>query len=1033
MSLTGIAFRFDRVVYVLTALCVLSGLSAYSDLPKAQDPGFTIRTATVTTLLSGASPERIELLVTDKIEKVVQEIPELDKVRSESQNGVSLIYVDIKESYRDMRPIFDNLRRKIDDINDLPDGAVGPFINDEFGDVFGVLYALSGEGFSYAELKKIADDFRNQVLKIPAVAKVEMDGVQDEVIYVEYNNARLSELGISPLQLSNTLSSANILRPGGDIKVGIERISLEPSGNFDSLEDVRRMVIEIPGQSDVVYLDDIAKIYRGYIDPVKSKTHFNGEPVIVLEISMQEGGNIIQLGNDLKTLVPDLEQNYPLGIKIRPIFFQPDLVTDSISSFMNNLIQAVAIVMVVMLVFLGFRTGIVVSILIPMTVTVSFLLMQVFEITINQISLAALIIALGLLVDNAIVIVESIMVRLEQGMDSTTAAIESGKELAVPLLISSLTTAAAFLSIFLAESAIGEYTADIFKVNTIALLSSWVLAMTIIPLIAKKMVSVSVKKEKDESYNSIMYSSYRKILIPALKNRLVFLLVVASLFVSAIFGLGFVSKVFIPPTTNPIINAKFDMPRGTAIETTEEIVVDIEAFIQKNLMVSEQDIAESKQGVRHWVSFIGKGVPRYMLSATPEPENPYHSSMILTTTDHLIIPEIIEKVTNYVTDKYPDLQMKMKKLENGSPIEYPVAIRISGPDFDGLYEIMEPMKEKLLSLSGVQDVQDDWGIRSKKLKIEVNQEQARRAKVSSEDVAISLQTGLTGLELTQYRENDLLIPVTLRSEMADRHDIGKLEGMTVYSSSSGENVPLKQIASVNMDWQYSIIRRTNRDRTITVNAKLLPGVTATTINEVFNPWLEENAKTWDYGYSFELGGEAEASGDANQSIAEKLPISGMIILLLLVGQFNSIRKPVIILTTIPLGIIGVTIGLLVANSVFGFFTILGIISLSGIIINNAIVLIDRIEIELRNGRAEVEAIVIATHQRLRPILLTTATTIGGMLPLWISQDPMFETMAVSIIFGLAFATFLTLVMVPVLYSLFFRVNFKDYQYPSLTL
>lgn len=1027
MNFTGIAFRFDRVIYVLTALCVLSGINAYFDLPKAQDPGFTIRTATVTTFLSGASPERIELLVTDKIEKVVQEIPELDKVRSESQNGVSLIYVDIKESYRDMRPIFDNLRRKIDDITDLPDGTVGPFINDEFGDVFGVLYALSGEGFSYAELKTYADDFRNQVLKIPAVSKVEIDGIQDEVVYVEYNNARLSELGLSPLQLSQTLSAANILRPGGDIKVGLERISLEPSGNFDSLEDIRRMVIEIPGQSDVVYLDDIAKIYRGYVDPVKSKAHFNGEQVLVLEISMQEGGNIIHLGKELKTLVPELEQNYPLGIKIRQIFFQPDLVTDSISSFMNNLIQAVAIVMVVMLVFLGFRTGIVVSILIPMTVTVSFLLMQLFEITINQISLAALIIALGLLVDNAIVIVESIMVRLEQGMDSTTAAIESGKELAVPLLISSLTTAAAFLSIFLAESSIGEYTADIFKVNTIALLSSWVLAMTVIPLIAKRMVRVSANKN-EESYDSIMYTSYRKILIPALKNRLVFLLIVVSLFVAAIFGLGFVSKVFIPPTTNPIINAKFDMPRGTAIETTDAIVADIEKFMQKNVMVSEQEIADGKQGVRHWVSFIGKGAPRYMLSASPDPVNSHHSSMILTTTDHLIIPEIIEKVTHYVTKKYPDLQMQMKKLENGSPIEFPVAIRISGPEFDGLYDIMGPIKEKLLSMPGVQDVQDDWGIRSKKLKIEVNQEQARRAKVSSEDVAISLQTSLTGMELTQYREKDLLIPVTLRSEMADRQDIGKLEGMTVYSSSSGENVPLKQIADVNMDWQYSIIRRTNRDRTITVNAKLLPGITATTINQVFNPWLEEKSKTWNYGYSFELGGEAEASGTANQSIAEKLPISGMIILLLLVGQFNSIRKPVIILTTIPLGIIGVTIGLLIANSVFGFFTILGIISLSGIIINNAIVLIDRIEIEMNDGRNEIEAIIMATHQRLRPILLTTATTIGGMLPLWISQDPMFETMAVSIIFGLAFATFLTLVMVPVLYSLFFKVTFKGYHY-----
>jgi len=1027
MSLTGIAFRFDRIVYVLTVILILSGLSAYIELPKAQDPGFTIRTAMVTTQFPGASPERVELLVTDKIEKIVQEIPELETVSSESQNGLSLVTVNIKESYRDMRPIFDNLRRKIDSINDLPDGTIGPFVNDEYGDVFGMLYALSGEGFSYAELKIYADDIRNQLLKVSAISKVVIQGAQDEVIYVEYNNARLSELGLSPLQLSQTLSAANILRPGGDVKVGQERISLEPSGNFDSLDDIRRTVIEIPGQSDVVYLDDIAKIYRGYTEPVKDKAHFNGEPVIVLGISMQTGSNILQLGKTLETLIPELESNYPLGIKIRSIFFQPKLVADSISSFMSNLMQAVAIVMLVMLVFLGLRTGIVVSLLIPMTVTVSFVLMQFFEITINQISLAALIIALGLLVDNAIVIVETIMVKLEQGESSVNAAIDSGKELAVPLLISSLTTAAAFLSIFLAESTIGEYTADIFKVNTIALLSSWVLAMTIIPLIAKKVIKIT-PKESENNFDSSMYSSYRKILLPALKNRTLFLLIVVGCFVSAVFGLGYVSKVFIPPTTNPIINAKFNMPRGTAIETTEAVIQDIENYMLENLIVSEQEITEGKQGLRHWVSFIGKGAPRYMLSAAPEPTNPYHSSMVLTTTDHLIIPEIIEKVQNYVAEKYPDLQLQMKKLENGSPIEYPVAVRISGPEFDGLYGVIGPIKEKLLSMAGVQDVLDDWGVRSKKLSIDINQEQARRAKVTSEDVAISLQTGLSGLELTQYRENDLLIPVTLRTEMADRHDIGKLDSMTVYSKSSGENVPLKQIADVNLDWQYSIIKRSNRDRTITVNAQLLPGITASMINKEFNPWLEEYAKKWDYGYRFELGGEAEASGTANQSIVEKLPISGMIIVLLLVGQFNSIRKPIIILTTIPLGIIGVTVGLLIANSVFGFFTILGIISLSGIIINNAIVLIDRIEIELESGRNEMEAIVMATHQRLRPILLTTATTIGGMLPLWISQDPMFETMAVSIIFGLTFATFLTLVLVPVLYSLFFRVNFKAYKY-----
>jgi multidrug efflux pump subunit AcrB len=426
--------------------------------------------------------------------------------------------------------------------------------------------------------------------------------------------------------------------------------------------------------------------------------------------------------------MPQLESNYPWGIELTSVFFQPQLVENSVSSFMNNLFQAVAIVMLIMLAFLGFRTGLIVSLLIPMTIAVTFVLMKSFDITINQISLAALIIALGLLVDNAIVIVESILVRREQGQDAVSAAIASGNELAIPLLISSLTTAAAFLSIFLAESAVGEYTTDIFKVNTIALLSSWVLAMTIIPLLSKSMIHLKQKKEK-VSYQGVMYQTYRKILIPALKYRIVFLLLVMFCFGSAIAGLKYVKKVFIPPRTDPIVNAKFNMPRGTAIETTEKIIADIEGFMRQNLLVTDADITNGKRGLRNWASFIGEGAPRYTLSADPEPRNPHHASLLLTTTDHLVIPEIIEKVTTYCQRHYPDLKVQMKKLANGKPIDFPVSIRVSGKEFNQLYTLITPIKEKLASLSGVMNIEDDWGPRSKKLMIDVNQEQARRVGV----------------------------------------------------------------------------------------------------------------------------------------------------------------------------------------------------------------------------------------------------------------------------------------------------------------
>ena len=1028
MNLTALAFRFDRVVIILVVLLLMSGISAYFDLPKAQTPDFIIRTAVITTYFPGASPERVEALVTDRIEKAVQELPELDNVTSKSQTGVSLVFANFQESYRHMQPIFDRLRRKVEGVvSDLPQDASEPIVDDEYGDVFGTVYALTGDGFDFAELKDIADDIRDELLKIPDIAKVEIQGAQDEVIFVEYNNSRLTELDLSPQQLSQILGSANILQSGGAIRIDRERITLEPSGNFERLEDLRKTVIQLPGRSDVVYLDDIAEIYRDYRDPPRDRAHIDGESALIISIAMRKGGNIMDLDQTLQTVIPQLINDYPWGIDLQPVYYQPQLVAASIDNFMSNLLQAVAIVMLVMVCFLGIRTGLIVAALIPMTIVVTFVLMKSLGISLNEVSLAALIIALGLLVDNAIVVMESIQVRMLQGLSAMQAAIESGTELAVPLLISSLTTAAAFLSIFLAESTVGEFTADIFKVNALALLSSWVLAMTAIPIMSHFVLGTSGKATKKQNgqhdEDSLIQRRYHALLLKALKRPWICLVLILVLFVVAIRGLGFVPKVFIPERTDPVIHAKFNMPRGTAIETTEAMINDIEQFMRDTLVVNQQASDSAQDGIVHWASFIGKGTPRYTLSTNPDPVNAHHSSMIITTSDHGVIPDVIASMQDYTRQHFPDLKVQMQQLQNGESIDFPVAIRVSGDAFDELYAIIEPIKHYLLSLPEVQDVEDDWGARSKKLLIDVDQDRARRSGVTSQDVAVSLQAGMSGLDLTQFREDDKLIPVTLRSVAADREDIGKLDGMSIYSESTGNAVPLKQVADIKMAWQYGIIKRRDRDRTITVNAQLKPGVTATEVTSKLLPWLEKDAEQWPRGYSYELGGESESSGDANASIAEKLPISGMIIILLLVAQFNSIRKPVIILTTIPLGLIGVTIGLLVAQSIFGFFTILGIISLSGIIINNAIVLIDRIEIELENGMSPPDAIISAARQRLRPILLTTATTIGGMLPLWLSHDPMFETMAVTIIFGLAFATLLTLVLVPVLYSLFYRVKF----------
>ena len=1022
MNMTQFAINNNRVTIILVVILILFGISTYFALPKAQDPGFIIRAAQITTYFPGASPERVENLITDKIEKAVQEMPEVDFITSQSRTGISVITPNYKESYKNMRPIFDDLRRKIEDIEStLPQGIDGPHVNDEFGDVYGIIYGLMGDGFSYRELKDIADEIKDELLKVDDVAKVQLQGIQKEVVFVEYNNARLTELGLSPQQLNNDLASLNIISSGGSIRVGPERITLEPSGNFESVEDLKKTVIRLPNDGGIVYLEDIATVYRDYEDPATQRARVNGKPAIIISISMTEGGNIVDLGARLDQEIPFIEAQYPHGIALQKLFYQPDYVNRDVAKFMSNLGQAVGIIIAVLLVFLGLRTGLLVATMVPVVVVLTFVAMGIFGITINQVSLAALIIALGLLVDNAIVVAEGVLVRLEKGEKVVNAAIAVCNELKLPLLISSLTTAAAFLPIFLAESTVGEYTADIFKVVTIALMISWVLAMTFLPLMTTYFLKVKKANGNNGVKESALDRRYDSLLRLSLNNRIIFLSLVVVLFFVAIKGLDLVPKVFMPPKTDSIINATFNMPRGTDIEQTAEVVADIEQYFRdKHLVIAESGEA----GIHSWVSFVGLGAPRYVLTVNPDPRDTRLAQLIINTDSYLSIPDVIEQTQNYLRQKYPDLEVKMKKLENGSPIDYPIEVRVKGTSIEKLYEITSTIKNKLIETPGVANVVDDWGLQTKKLLVTVDQSRARRAGVTSEDVAVSLQAGLSGIELTEFREQDELIPITLRSVSADREDLAKLDGMSIYSKTSGSSVPLKQVADVTVEWQAPIVYRRDGVRTITLGVQLVPGITATNINKTLSPYLQEQASSWPRGFTYEEGGESETSGDANEAIAAKLPLAGMLVLLLLVGQFNSLRKTTIILTTIPLGMIGVTVGLIVANSIFGFMTILGVISLAGIIINNAIVLIDRIQIEIEEGKELHFAIIDAAKQRMRPILVTTATTIGGMLPLWISHDPMFETLAIAVIFGLAFATVITLLFVPVLYSILYRVKFK---------
>jgi multidrug efflux pump subunit AcrB len=1027
VNLTRAAVEKNRITFAFLLVIVIAGLRSYMGMPQSEDPGFTIRTAMVITYFPGASPERVEQLVTDKLEKAIQEIPQVDVINSQSKNGVSIIMVDIQERYKVMRPIWDDLRRKVDRAaGELPDGVIGPNVNDEFGDVFGTVVNLTGDGYSKAELKDLADDVRDELLLIDEVAKVDIHGAQEERVFVEYSIAHLAELGLSPGQLKQILESRNIIIPGGEVRTRDEEIVLEPSGNFESIEDLKRTIISLPGRDELIYLEDVAEIYRGYIDPPRRKMRATGVPGLALAISMREGGNILVLGDQVKATIDRLQNSYPHGVDFQFTQFQAGEVKKKVDDFAGNLYQAVAIVMLVMLVSLGVRTGLVVASLIPMAIIMSFIFMALFDVGINSMSLAALIIALGLLVDNAIVMSESIMVSMGEGKSAKDAAIESAAELRTPLLVSSLTTAAAFLPIYLAKSAVGEYTAALFQVVTMTLLCSWLLALTMIPLLC--VLFLKVKEKTEEGFNTPFYQSYRSILLWGLRRPWRGVIVVGLIFFASMQLFGLVPAIFFPPNERQTLTVELRLPTGTPLAQTEEVVLEVEGFIEQEMLLTAEEVEAGEEGVTNWATFIGEGAPRFFLSYGPEPASPEYAILVINTTTRPYVDVAVARLREFC-QRFPGLKAQIDPLPLGPPAGDPIEVRVSGRDTDTIFGLVDQVKRRLAQVAGPRNISDDWGARSKKLLVKINEARAQRAGVTNEDVAISLQTVLSGITTTEYREEDKVIPVTLRSVGADRLDLAKLDSLNVFSQATGRSVPLKQVADLEVAWQPSNIRRRDRLKTVTVAADLDPGFTAIAVNGDLVPLLDEDRASWPLGYSYEIGGEDEASQEANASIAEQLPIAGLIIVLLLVGQFNSVRRPLIILITIPLGMIGVVVGLVVMRSYFGFMTLLGIVSLAGIVINNAIVLLDRIKIEIEeNGLEPARAVVESAQRRLRPIVLTTFTTLGGLIPLYLGGGVMYRPMAVAIMFGLVFATALTLGVVPILYSLFFKVSYKGFEY-----
>ncbi|MDH3650427.1 MAG: efflux RND transporter permease subunit, partial [Saprospiraceae bacterium] len=861
MNFTQTSIEKNRITITLLSVIIFVGIGTYFQMPRAEDPGFIIRTAAVVTYFPGAGPERVELLVTDKIEKVVQEMPELDFVNSESTTGLSFIFVNIKESEKTMQPIWDKLRRKVESIRSLPEGIIGPFINDEYGDVFGIVVSVTAGDYSYTELKEVAEEVREELLNIPDAAKVEISGIQEERIFIEYDNAKLAELGLSTTQLSSILASTNILISGGTVVMGDERITLEPSGNFETVEDLKRTLIRIPSSGESTYLEDIAEVTRGYIDPITTKVRSARQEALALAISLREGGNIIELGEQVEVKVAELQQMYPYGVDFDLVAYQHQIVDKKVKDFVSNLLQAVGIVLVVMLLMLGFRTGLIVASLIPMAIVMALMFMGWFEIGLDTVSLAALIIALGMLVDNAIVMSESIMVRMQRGEERMKAALASAKELAIPLLTASLTTSAAFLPIFLAKSTTGEYTAPLFKVVTITLLCSWALSLTMIPMLCFHFLRIKPRNTQ-EMYQSTTYRWYKRILIFSLKRPVLVVISAIALMYAAIQGLGYVPSIFFPKSDRNMVVGTFELPIGTDIQKTENVITEIEAFIDERLKVT----SERTGGALNWMFWVGGNTPKYALNFNPKGQAAERATMLINTSDHALNEFISEQLDSFCLAMFPDLKAVVNPISIGPPVTDPVEIRIKGRDMVRLFEIVDEVKTRLSTIPGSKTVSDNWGSRVKKLRVDIDQAKARNAGVTSQDIAVSLQTALSGVQTSEYREENDIIPIVMRQLDADRQDIGKLEAMNIYSQQSGQALPLKQVASINMEWEPSKILRRDRFKTVTVSSQVQPGYTADDIEGPLFEWAEQAQQGWGIGYSYQAGGTRESSGEANASI-----------------------------------------------------------------------------------------------------------------------------------------------------------------------
>ena len=1016
MNLAEFTIKNRVLSVIIIVLTIVGGWSAYQNMSRFEDPEFTIRLALVVTQYPGASPREVAEEVTEPLERAIQQLQEVKTIESVSSAGSSQLTVEIKYEFSktkaDLQLIWTKLRNKVNDAErSLPPGVQKSTVVDDFGDVYGLYYFITVEGYTPAELRRYAKTLQSDLLQVEGVAKVSLDGERQEAIFVEVARENATALGVSANMIYDILDQQNIIVSAGDVSIGDQRVAIDPSGAIDSVAAIQDLLVSSSADGRIIYLRDIARVWRGYQSPPQKLYRYNGQPAIALGVSGVLGGNIVKIGQAIDDTIAESESRRPLGIELHEYYHQGKVVDASVQNFVVNVIAALVIVILTLLVFMGLKSAIVIGAILLLTIFATLATMNIVDIPMHRISLGALIIALGMMVDNAIVVTEGILVGVQRGAKKLDIAKTIVDQTKWPLLGGTLVGIIAFAPIGFAPGATAEFTGHLFWVMLISLLFSWVFALTLTPLFCYGLFTESPALAKGgKSGESALFRLYKRGMRSALERRVLVVVGVVGLFVLSLWGFQFVKVGFFPASSTPQIVVDYWLPQGTDITRTQRDIQDVEAFVSE------------LEGVNAVQTSIGAGGIRYMLVYPPESPNSAYAQILARVDDHKIIDKLMPQIQGYIDEHHPNAQAKVWRFLLGPGGGSKIEATFKGADTRVLTQLADQAKAIMTEDGGALSIKDNWRQPVSVIEPIYSESKGRRAGVSRKDLSTALQTNYSGRTVGVYREGNDLLPIISRAPAAERVNIEDIRNIQVLSSITGKAVPIGQVTNgFRTIWRNGLLRRENRVWTIKAQSDPHPDRLASELLNRIRPAIE--AIELPDGYTLEWEGEYGDSKESNENLASTLPLGFLAMVLTVVILFGTVRQPVVIWLVVPLALIGVVVGLVITRMPLEFMGILGLLSLSGLLIKNAIVLVDQIDLEIKSGKPRCDALIEAAASRVRPVMMGALTTVLGVIPLFF--DAFFQSMSVVLVFGLTFATLLTLVIVPVLYAIFFRIKSEE--------